>query len=292
MPLFKEGRLLRQQKRISQISGDAQRTLSWQLGGRSFYTRHVEALGTAHTWCFIVGCNNSGTSLLHSILARTGQVSTFELEGQRYTRTMVRAARRGHQRVWTEFLDELRLTEDDSTEQLPRLLHDWMRELEPPIQRIIVEKTTANAVRMRWLQKAFPDSRFIAMVRNGYAVCEGIYRKGEKDMTRAARHWNLVNRIMLEDAAHLDHFLLLPYEELVQAPEASAARLQDLLGIDAGRIRDAMSGEFSFTTVKGRDAQGMENMNSAGIARLSASDLEIISREADEMLGRLGYRPA
>lgn len=287
--MIKEGRLLRQRKRFRQLAGDVSREVSWRLGGASFYRRHGEALARGYRWCFVVGCNNSGTSLLHSILGRTGQVSTFELEGQRYTRTLQRAARKGHERVWTEFLDELRLTESDAIDCRPRLLHDWLRELEPPLEHVIVEKTTANAVRMRWLQKAFPDSVFVAMVRNGYAVCEGIYRKGERDMRRAARHWNLANRIMVDDGGCLERFTLLSYEELVQQPEATAERLGALLGIDAGNVRNAMAGEFSFATVKGKGNQGMENLNAAGIARLAPGDFDVINAEASEMLSRLGY---
>lgn len=280
----------RQKKRLLQFSGDVGRELSWQTGGRSYYTRNLEALRTGHTWCFIVGCNNSGTSLLHSILDRTGAVSTFELEGQRYTRTMVRAARRGHERVWTEFLDELRLTEDDSLDRLPRLLHDWMRELAPPVRSLIVEKTTANAVRLRWLRKAFPNSRFVAMVRNGYAVCEGICRKGENDVRRAARHWNRVNRLIQDDSAHLDNVLVLRYEDLVDAPEATAGRLAGFLGIPAASVASAMAGQFDFATVRGEGFQKLENLNDASIARLSPGDIEIIGEEAAEMLEALGYR--
>ena len=33
---------------------------------------------------------------------------------------------------------------------------------------------------MRWLQEVFPNSCFIGVVRNGFAVAEGIKRKGEK----------------------------------------------------------------------------------------------------------------
>lgn len=139
-------------------------------------------------------------------------------EGQRYTRALARAARRGHERVWSEFLDDLRMSTKDDLSRAPCLLHDWMREFSVPIRETIVEKTTANAVRMPWLQKVFHRSCFIALVRNGYAVTEGIRRKGLKSVERGARHWNVVNKIMMEDAQDINNFLLLHYEDLVNKP--------------------------------------------------------------------------
>jgi hypothetical protein len=63
---------------------------------------------------------------------------------------------------------------------VPRLLFDWLEALGTPLSPRILEKTTANAVRMRWLHQAFPRSAFIGVVRNGYAVAEGIRRKGTR----------------------------------------------------------------------------------------------------------------
>ena len=292
-PSFAErwrGRWENQLRRVWQARVDTGAFVSWHLGGgRRFFTRHFPELARAHRWCFIVGCNNSGTSLLHTLLRRTGQVSSYELEGQRYTRTLTRAARRGHQRVWTEFLDELRLTEADSAAVGPRLLHDWLRVLPTPIAPLIVEKTTANAVRMRWLQEVFPNSYFIGMVRNGYAVTEGTVRKGERDVVRAARHWNTTNTLMLKDAEHLDRFYWLPYERLVEAQDEVASELSEFLGIDRHRIVKGFQSEFGFTTVNGRGPQGVENLNAAGIARLDESDLRCIDEHAGEMLRHFGY---
>ncbi len=272
---------------------DIERALSWHLGGgRRFFQRHFCEMVQAHRWCFIVGCNNSGTSLLQSILERAGPISTFPFEGQRYTTVFTRATKRGYERVWSEYLDDLRLTSEDSLVLAPRLLHDWMLEFPLPINELIVEKTTPNAVRMTWLQKVFPRSYFIGLVRNGYAVVEGIRRKGAKSVERGARHWNLVNKIMMRDASQINYFLEMRYEDLVDNPTTSAKRLGQFLGVDSDKLRQAMNEHYAFATIRGQLQQRVRNLNPESIARLTEDEIRRIHNEAAEMLDYFSYTPA
>lgn len=283
-------RAIRFQGRFSQRTLIAKKDVRWYFGGgKRFFERYSPEILSAHKWCFVVGCNNSGTSLLQSIFERSGQVSTMPHEGQRYTRVLMRAARRGHERVWTEFLDELRMSDLDGDLQVPRLLHDWMEEYSMPLREILVEKTTANAVRMLWLQKVFPRSHFIGLIRNGYAVTEGIRRKGHKPIRRGARHWNRVNKIMMEDARSIEHFLLVRYEDLVSRTDAVARELEKFLGIVPGGLNVVPNQTFSFDTVLGSSEQPIRDLNSESLKRLTPQDMEAIREEASEMLRFFGH---
>ncbi len=53
------------------------------------------------------------------------------------------------------------------------------------------------------------------MTRNGCAVAEGIARRKRVSIAKGARHWVKANRLMLEDAEHLERFMRIHYEELV-----------------------------------------------------------------------------
>lgn len=276
--------------RMEEALADVARAVDWHaLGGRRFFERHCTEIIRAHKWCFIVGCNNSGTSLLQRVLERSGAVSTFVHEGQRYTRALARARKRGHERVWTEFLDELGLTATDSLACVPRLVHDWMRELQAPVREIVLEKTPANTVRMTWLQEAFPRSYFIGLVRNGYVVAEGIRRKGGKPVERGARHWGTVNRIMLDNARHVDHFLEVRYEDLVNDFAATVRRIAAFLQIEPGAMLAARDGVYDATTVLGSGEYGICDFNGPSLQRLTDEDIRAIRREAGEMLEYFGY---
>lgn len=287
--LWKE-RLRRIGWRLGEAAGDIGRSFDWHIGGgKRFFERYYLEIVSAHKWCFIVGCNNSGTSLLQEILEHSGQVSTLPYEGQRYTRTLVRSRKRGHERVWSEYLDELKLTAEDSYTCVPRLVHDWMRDLPLPVREIVLEKTPANTMRMAWLQEAFPRSYFIGLVRNGYAVAEGIRRKGKKTLDRGARHWNLVNRIMVNDTRQIDNFLEVKYEDLVDNFAHTVRRIGAFLGVDPVAILAAGKKLYSASTVVGAGEYAIQNFNEQSIRRLSEADLLMIAGEAEEMLEYFGY---
>ena len=264
-------------------------SLHWYLGGCYFYRRHFDRLRRQHRWIFIVGCNNSGTTLLQKILEGTGAVSTHRYEGQMYTRVLARTRRRGHMRVWSDYLPDLIIAPDHEMTQAPRLLHDWMRALPRPVRPIIVEKTPANLMRMGWLARIFPNSSFIGMARNGYAVAEGIRRKGEQEIGKAASHWNQVNTIMREQQATVPNFHLLRYEDLCDHPHKTLTELAPILGIDAEVLITAAGKAFSLLTVEGSGASYLTNYNPASFARLTKEDKKRIHDNAAPMLAWLGY---
>ncbi|MGH8241821.1 MAG: sulfotransferase family protein [Steroidobacteraceae bacterium] len=267
-------RLLSRPDRASQWLNLRRKDVAWLFRGRSF-ERRVPRLLAEHRWIFLVGCNNSGTTLIHDALADTGQFSFMPHEGQRYTSVLKRAEKRGFQRVWSEYVGELQLDERHPTTDVPRLLFDWLGELALPLKPLILEKTTANAVRMRWLQRAFPGAAFLGIVRNGYAVVEGIKRKGGKTVVRGARHWRKVNEMMLEDAEHLNRFLLVRYEDFVAAPRSELFRIAEFLDLRLDRIRAART--------------SIQDMNAQSISRLDEAELRVITHEAGDCLERMGY---
>ena len=272
------------------LAQDLARYINWNIrGGRSLYESSWREIASHHKWCFIIGCNNSGTSLLQRMLDQTGQVSTFQYEGQRYTRALERSERKKYERVWSEYIDDLILRPEDGFEIAPRLVHDWIYSLGNNLQPIIVEKTPANTVRMRWLQEVFPNSYFIGLVRNGYAVVEGTRRKSNKSIERSAIHWNKVNHVMFDEARGINNFLLLKYEDIARNPKTVSESLSNFLGVSSAGLENALGGEYSLPTVTGEKSQGVKDLNGNSIARLSDEELNTIYIIAGEMLDHFGY---
>lgn len=275
-----------------QTTGDARRFLSWKFaGGQRFFSQYWRDLVSCHKWVFIVGCNNSGTSILQRILKNSGQVSTWKLEGQRYTRAMPRAMRRGYERVWMEYADDLRMPLGSEQAVAPRLVHDWLVSLDAPVKKVVLEKTPANLLRMEWLRSVFPDSYFIGLVRNGYAVSEGIRRKSYKDIGRAASHWAAANAAMIETAENIDRYIEVRYEDFFDKEPETIARLAEFLDLDRNALSSAMTHKYALRTIEGEGEQSLKNMNPVSFQRLNAQDIEIIRACAGDMLDRFGYRP-
>ncbi len=281
-------RLYRLGRRLSIAGADVDRAFQWYFaGGRRHFNRFSTEMISAHKWCFVVGCNNSGTSLLQSMLESTSQISTFQSEGQFYTRTLRRAERRGYERVWTEYVNDLAMSADDSLECVPRLVHDWLISMPSPARKVIVEKTPANVVRMEWLQNAFPNSYFIGLVRNGYAVSEGIRRKGDKSILRAARHWNDVNSVMLNRSKNVDRFTQVRYEHLVDRHDEVMLDLVRFLDIDKPIQVQLKARPASIR----EDHRSLRNFNSESISRLTEDDRRVVYENAREMLDHFDYSP-
>ena len=270
-------RFRRRSRQVKLTWGRLRRDLAWFVSGRSLSGPILADTISQRKWLFLVGCNNSGTTILHDLLVSTEQFSALPHEGQRYTRQLAIAERRGFERVWTEYLTDLQMTEADGTDIVSRLVYDWLFEASPKNRALFIEKTTANAVRMRWLQKAFPNSYFIGVIRNGFAVAEGIRRKGKKDIARAARHWNRVNELMLRDSRLIRHFLQLRYEDVVAAPQDTVSKVAEFLGYSPGFHASPVACEH------------LVDMNEDSLIQLTMPDREAILTEAGPLLREFGY---
>jgi hypothetical protein len=105
------------------------------------------------------------------------------------------------------------------------LLHQWSPhwDLSKPV---LVEKSPPNLVITRFLQGAFPDARFVMVVRHP-AIVSLSTRKWARLRSLGALldHWFAAHRTFEEDAAFLHHLLVVKYEHLVADPEGTLAEI-------------------------------------------------------------------
>lgn len=243
-------------------------------------------------WIFIVGCYNSGTELLMHLLGSHPDISSLPEEGQFLSDQLVRDYEVGLHRMWTLREDLFRLTEEDEGPDPERLKQEWRIRLDRT-SPLFVEKSPPNMGRTRWLQEHFHNAHFIALVRNGYAVAEGIRRKAEPSHRRdgwpialCARQWRRCHEILLEDAEHLERVHWLHYEDLAEDTEATLGELLSFLGLDpASRSQMDLDSRWN---VHERN-EPIRNMNPESIQRLSDADLEVATEEMESILRTFGY---
>nr|MBF0221948.1 sulfotransferase [Desulfobulbaceae bacterium] len=268
---------------------DIHRNWLWHTGGKEYYTRHYQDILEAHKWVFIVGCNNSGTTLLQKALEKCGQISVMKFEGQRHTNTLPRAYKYGFDRVWSEYAEDLHMPINNSAAILPRLVHDWISALPKPVNQVIVEKTPANLVRMDFLNKHFPHAYFIGLVRNGYAVAEGIKRRSGHSLERAAKHWKRVGELLTRNSQEVANYLEVRYEDLAENPTANIAKLAEFIGLETGAPSDVKAEAFALPTERGCIKQSIQNLNSESISRLTVAEKKSIYKHAGAMLDLYDY---
>lgn len=236
-------------------------------------------------WLFVVGCYNSGTTLLHDLLALHPSIGSLPTEGQFLTDQLVVPARVGLPRLWALRPDDFRLTEaEGSARMAQRMRRQWRRHFDDADRPVLMERSPPNAARTRWLQAHFPPATFVGIVRDGHAVAEGIRRRAGHSVADGARQWAISNEVMLGDFAHLERRLLVRYEELTEDPDAVVGGILEFLDLDglSSSLRDRR------VSVHGATAP-VRNMNDRSLAALSTADIAAIRAEAGGMLRRLGY---
>lgn len=236
-------------------------------------------------WVFIVGCYNSGTTLLHQMLGSHSRCGSLPTEGQYFTTELLVPRQIGLPRLWAIEPERFHLTEASRPAiDVVRLKRQWGGFYNDPRRPVLLEKTPVNAARMRWLQEHFENAHFIAIVRNGYAVAEGIRRKAGHGLDLAAKQWARSNELMLADLPRVRRHRLIRYEQLTREPDAVLAEILTFLGLDA----DGATPTDHAWHVH-REHSGIADMNPRSFAALSQEDRATIRREAAWMLDQLQY---
>lgn len=236
-------------------------------------------------WVFILGCYNSGTTLLHKLLANHSEIGSMPNEGQFYTNQLPRGADIGLPRLWAMKPDFFYLNETSATKiNVSKMKRDWAWFYNHPSRKVLVEKTILHSARSRWLQKVFPNAYFISIFRNGYAVSEGIARKEHHPIQTAARQWAISNDILLNDIPFLRNSHILFYEDLVAHPEEELQKITHFLDLSE-LPSTTFSKEFKIHKVD----SAIKNMNEESFKRLSKADILTINAEAGEVLKKLSY---
>lgn len=241
-------------------------------------------------WLFILGCNNSGTTLLYNLLGRHPQIDPLRGEGQDsphmpFTNDYRDDYGFGLNRIWTE---KLELFRNPDVKSIKKLRQSWLSMRTSKGGKYVMEKSPPDSVRSLWLQEHFSSAWFVGIVRNGYAVCEGIKRKkgGAINYERAARHWAKANEVILKDSEKLGHFKLVRYEELTEKTEKTLQGIEEFLGLVAHNYSNLDVVDLGYSHFP---PAKIKNMNQKSFKSLNQKQRNIIYENAKKMLEYFGY---
>lgn len=81
----------------------------------------------------------------------------------------------------------------------------------------------------------YPDATFIALVRNGFALCEGHIRRGTPAIEAARLYERGTQKIIL-DCAKLDNYYVFRYEDIVNEPRRTLERIYQACNLSIEKI--------------------------------------------------------
>jgi len=272
---------------------------------RSYYAKTYfgklisETLGqqaSPKKWVFIIGCYNSGTTLLSSILSQHPEISSLPTEGAFITNGMKTPESYGWVRMWHKCLSEIeqdKNTPEDIAKKIKTNWGFWFDDKKP----IYLEKSISNATRIEFLEYYFKPAYFIYIVRNGYAVSEGIRRKsnlkkwktniktGQYPIDLCAQQWVKSDEYILKKLKHVDNAFYLSYEELAEDTQNILSKISDYIGIDDEPLIKVSQKTLNVVGYQ----SNIKNMNPLSLNRLNEDDIERINHIAGKKLQQKGY---
>ncbi len=246
-------------------------------------------------WVFVLGCYNSGTTLLDHLLGQHPEISNLPSEGVDLTRGLPAPEAFGWPRLWYKCHEEIEVAFQLSCPDPQRITKDWSFWFDRKAP-VVVEKSIANSLRIEWLNRNFNNPLFIWIVRNGYCVAEGIRRRSALSASIPAEYhgqgypigwcaqqWIENNRLIESKISTMKNVVRLSYEDLVSNPEKSLLNIYSHLPLADPSVPKMEAFTFHGTTMK------LRNMNPDSLSRLEGVDISRINGIAEEWLRHYGY---
>lgn len=247
-------------------------------------------------WVFLVGCYNSGTTILRRLLESHPDIAAFPAEGVTMTDAFPNMEAGGYPRMmyanrhlWDEPID-------NSKERADMAKRDWARWW-PKDAKVYMEKSIDHSIRMAWLDENFPNAYFIFIVRNGYCVSEGIRRRARPlgaaatklgdcySVEMVAEQWKAINAKIEEDGEKISRFHKVRYEDLMEDPILNLRTIFRFLDLEIPPLttnRDSV--------IVDGIAHQILNQNKKSISRITTKDLDEMSKILGDSLAHYGYR--
>ncbi|WGH79642.1 sulfotransferase family protein [Jannaschia ovalis] len=219
---------------------------------------------------FVVGCGNSGTSLLAAALGRAEELMLMGYESG-------------------AFFPEKGLGTGREVAQA------WLAITQQTGCRGFIEKTPKHVHCLNRIRRIIPKARFVAVVRDGRDVVASFKARG-LTTEFAIRRWCVDNEAILRERGAAD-VLVTRYEDIVGAPEAELRRICEALGVEYHD--DMIHGSGSgYAWITERKTMGVRAKQTAkpiydnrGKWKTALSDAEValFRRKAGPLMDALGY---
>ncbi|MGI9351166.1 MAG: sulfotransferase family protein [Rhizobiaceae bacterium] len=247
------------------------------------------------SWLFLVGCYNSGTTLLQHLLSAHPEVSGLPREGVRFTNYLSNLELNGHHMIWDdEWQSVAKPGEMESAEVVTQIKRDWLMFWKRNA-KIFMDKSVSNTARIEWLDRNFGNTKFIGISRNGYCVAEGLHRRcrppdwlkeetglNNYPLVKTASQWAMINEVMLSTIGSTNHFLIR-FEDLVSDPVFALSEVFEFLELEQPKM------EFkNQELIIARKSFQIFDPNPGSLQRLGDRKQEIMEL-VSPIMSKLGY---
>ena len=246
---------------------------------------------TIRTHLFIICPNNSGSTFLQKVLATCRATWNLRREGQKMRGYRGPVSGFDLRLLWASTRELRDHMTDASAYDWPRTRRAWYFQswARDPRASVFVTKSPPHLLLVDELARHFVHPKFLFMVRNPYAVCQGICRY-TKDLPagdlaeKAARHvLACLARQRHNVESHRPDGVFFTYETMCREPGTVARRIAALVPeLDDLELRQRVP-------VKGWYDETLTDMNARQIASLKPWQIAAFSRVFRAYRGVLDY---
>lgn len=223
------------------------------------------------SYIFILCPPFSGSTILWKLVSSSESVSALPKEGQFLpeTKGLMRA------QAWNKDI-ELPWGE------IKQIWHTyWDQE-----KSLFLEKSPPNLMRTDRILEHFSPAYFLIMVRNPYALCEGLIRRVKQNPKKAARFVIRCLRQQAENTKALQNSLAFSYEEFSDHTDMVIKKIQDFIPQIGEMDREQ---EFGVNSIEGIKHRGIKNLNQKKIDSLSPKHFDSINQVFKKNIDVLNY---
>lgn len=246
-------------------------------------------------WVFLVGCYNSGTTILREILEAHPQISALPFEGVRLTNAFPDLEASDWPRMMYQSREIWDLPDAGAARRVARAKADWALWWGRSA-KIFLEKSIDNTTRIAWLRRHFGKTTFIAITRNGYCVAEGILRRSKPQgeairevgetypLSMIADQWVAFEDKMVAELDPQGGDIHMTYEDLMRDPVPILKEVFAALDLAPPELVF----EGTVLTVGPRKFD-LVDQNAQSLSRLAPEDVKTLSEGMGPSLRRRGY---
>src|SRR5690606_18802337 len=230
------------------------------------------------------------------ILSTHPKISGLPDEGVMLTDQLVRPEDFGWRRLWSECETKMEESTRNRNKNAARIKKQWSHFYNSD-KDFLLEKSISNSPRLQFFNEEFRPAWFIHIVRNGYAVAEGIHRKaevmkgnpyyekGNYPFSLCAKQWVRSLEVFENVKKELQNVIEIQYEDLAENPSKVVNSILERMGLE--KFPENYF-DKSFT-IHEKDSK-IKNMNASSFKRLDFNDIKAINEVAGKYLTAYGYK--
>ena len=208
-------------------------------------------------YVFIGGLHRSGTSILSQILGSSNKISRhtdtnkYEDEGQHIQTVYENGMEHGGVGKFC-FDKNYHYTENSNLINefnKSTLITQWEKFWNKN-KYIYLEKSPVNLIHTRFLQRMFPNSYFIIIIRNPIVVSYATMKWKDQSLEQYLKHWILGYNIFKKDSKYLKNFIIIKYEDLCDNPHKEIFKIEKMLNeelnIDSSQLDRLKNSNYKY----------------------------------------------